>query len=343
MQDSEKVSIIIVTWNSREYILDCLQSIIRNSPGLNHEIIVVDNGSSDGTKDIIAEHHPKIRLIDAGANLGFARAANMGCRFAKGSLLLLLNPDTRVEPGAIREMADVLARIPDTGCVGARLLDTDGRDLGTNTKLFPSLSLTLYRQFGLSKILSEHAVFGRDRIEVISGKRILRRQCIGGAAMLFPRTLFMALGGLDETIPLYLEDMDICKKVQNSGKSICMAHDAHIVHHCAKSADVSPIRLRLFALEKGHAPWLYMRRYNGRAQAAVFRAAILAGSLLRIALARVVLHAAPLLPPESRMTLSRVSTQSVALLNWALDPGCLLRSIEPHFHPGGDAGPISRD
>src|SRR5438105_4872476 len=121
-----KLSIVIVTFNSRADIERCLHSLVDAPPATAHEIILVDNASADGTAPYVRQHWPQVRVIDAGANLGFAKANNVAIRHSGGTLVLLLNPDTIVPAGAIDNLVRILEAQPDVAIVGPRIVDGDG-------------------------------------------------------------------------------------------------------------------------------------------------------------------------------------------------------------------------
>src|SRR3954463_13660120 len=122
-----RLSIIIVTFNSAAHVEACLRSLIEHPPRTDHDIVVVDNASRDGTAAAIRARWSGVRVIDAGANLGFARANNLGIRQSFGPLILLLNPDTVSPVGAIDSMVASLDERPDVAIVGPRLIDAEGR------------------------------------------------------------------------------------------------------------------------------------------------------------------------------------------------------------------------
>ena len=122
-----RLSIIVVTYNSVGAVERCLEALARDPPSAGHDVVLVDNASTDGTALKARRDWPDIRVVDAGANLGFARACNVGIRRSSGELVLLLNPDARVMPGALDAMTRVLDARPDAAVVGPRLLDEHGR------------------------------------------------------------------------------------------------------------------------------------------------------------------------------------------------------------------------
>ncbi len=202
-----RLSIVIVTYNSRADVEACLHSLTRDRPRIDHEIVVVDNASSDGTAEAVRARWPAVRVLDAGGNVGFAAGNNIGIRQTFGELVLLLNPDTIVPPGAIDSLVRVLDRDPGAAAAGPRLVDAEGRaELSFGRMISP---LAEFRQ----KLL----VTGHDRrVPGISHyvERTTRRarpvDWVSGACLLVRRVDAESVGLLDERYFMYAEDVDFC-------------------------------------------------------------------------------------------------------------------------------------
>ena len=229
MPDSmaDRLSIVIVTYNSLQHIDGCLESILRNPPRVTHEVIVVDNASMDGTAAAIRAKWAGVRVVDAGANLGFARANNLGIRSTTGSLLLLLNPDTRVPAGAIDKLVVALEQSPDVAVVGPRLVDEQGRgELSFGSMLSPWAELrqkTLV--FG-----NEHRLFPIATYVQRLTRRPRRTDWVSGACLLVWRTDAEAVGLLDERYFMYAEDVDFCAAVRARRRSVAFVPSVEVVH-----------------------------------------------------------------------------------------------------------------
>ena len=226
------LSIIIVSFNARADLVRCLESLHRAPPACRHEIIVVDNASGDGSADL-ARQWPDVKVIETGANLGFARGSNIGIRASQGECLLLLNSDTIVPPLAIDRLLAELKREPDVAVVGPRLVDPRGRpELSFGSMMGP---LTELRQ----KLL----VRGRERGIGLLAARVERmtRQpqypdWVSGACLLVRRSDAEAVGLLDERYFMYAEDVDFCAAIRSRGRRIRFTPDVTIVHQRGRSA-----------------------------------------------------------------------------------------------------------
>jgi GT2 family glycosyltransferase len=264
--DVPRLSIIIVSYNSRGDLDACLASLMRNRPSVDHEIMVVDNASPDGTAAATRARWPAVRVLDAGGNLGFAAANNIGIRQTFGELVLLLNPDTIVPPGAIDLLVAVLDRHPEAAAAGPRLVDADRRaELSFGRMISPIAEL---RQ----KILvAGHA----RRFPGISQyvEHLTRRErsvdWVSGACLLVRRTDAEAAGLVDERYFLYTEDVDFCAALRAKGRRVLFTPDSEITHLRGRSAATSQTatgqayrRSHLAFYSKHHPAWVpFLRAY----------------------------------------------------------------------------------
>jgi len=229
-----RLAIIIVTFNSRADIGECLASLTTNGAiTVDHEIIAVDNASPDGTPALIREAWPDVTVIDAGTNLGFAAANNLGIRRSSGELVLLLNPDTVVPAGAIDRLVATLDASGDAAVVGPRLLDAGGcAELSFGHMISPAAEL---RQ----KLL----VIGNDRgwpgfrsaVDRMTRQRA-QVDWVSGACLLIRRADLEAVGLFDERFFMYTEDVDLCASVRARGRTILFEPSAEVVHRRGRSA-----------------------------------------------------------------------------------------------------------
>ena len=267
-----RLSIVIVTYNSTGHIDGCLRSLVEDPPSLDREIVVVDNASVDGTANGVRTRWNGVRVIDAGANLGFARANNLGIQQTFGELILLLNPDTLVNPGALDSLVATLHAHPDVAIVGPRLVNGDGRaELSFGRMLSPVAEL---RQ----KIL----VRGSQRGGAIAAyvESITRRErdvdWVSGACLLVRRADAVAVGLMDERYFMYAEDVDFCAAVRARGRRVLFSPAAEVIHLRGQSRATTAFaaterayrRSKMAFYEKHHpawAPWLrwYLKLTGG--------------------------------------------------------------------------------
>lgn len=234
MEHDLDLSVIIVTWNVRELIGPCLDSVQAElaRSGLAGEVIVVDNASCDGTVELVRERYPWVRLIALDENRGFAAANNVGIRASRGRALLLLNPDTEVRPQAFSWLWRALHAAPHVGLVGARLLNPDG-SLQSAGYRFPGYVQCLLDMFPLHPRLIGSRLNGRfgpgDGLTPFAVDHPL------GACMLVRREVVEQVGGLDEGYFYYSEEIDWCRRIRQAGWTILTAPAAIVVHHAGGS------------------------------------------------------------------------------------------------------------
>jgi GT2 family glycosyltransferase len=231
------VAIIIVTYNSKDEIGQCLESLVGHTEPFPTTITVVDNASTDGTADVVRHRYPSVQVIDAGGNLGFSRANNLGIRATKSDYVLLLNPDTVSPPGAIQTLVRGLAAHPDAAIGGARMLNERG---------FPELSwgppLGPWNDFK-QKLLS--TLYHRKVRRYVRQVDKLSRQprevaWVSGACMVIRRPDLEAVGLLDERYFMYTEDVDLCMQMRQRGRLVLYVANAEVLHYRGRSAARNP-------------------------------------------------------------------------------------------------------
>ncbi len=308
------ISVVIVTWNAGDVIGDCLRSV-SEAVEPNDEIIVADNASSDGTLGLIKRDFARVDTLETGANLGFAAAANVGMRRARGSRILLLNPDTRLLPGALPLLCGALNANEAAGAAGPRLMDSGGVLHDHSAKRFPTPAYALARQLGARRVL-DGLGRGEGLALGLQGDPV-PVPCLTGAALLVTRAALERVGFLDETLPMFLEDLDLCARIGSAGLELMYVPQATVLHDAGYSSIRSPRRDLLFQMEIGQAPWMYLRRYRGRRAADAYAAALGLGALLRL-MALVPLLLLARLGGPSTVRLSTLTRRAMVLIRWAL-------------------------
>jgi GT2 family glycosyltransferase len=274
------VSVVIPSWNGRADLERCLRSLLEHTASVRLELIVIDNASSDGSQDLVAEQFTQVRLLRNARNEGFARACNQGMASATGDLLLLLNSDTYVDDDVVGRGAAYLLARPEIGMLGCELRFPDGRRQHTaNRRLGIRRSLVerlwLYRLLPRSK-RSEYLLGGYwegdDDIEV---------DWLAGAFMLLRRELYEYSGGFDERFFMYGEDSEWCMRLRRMGHHILYAPRVGVVYHRgAVSSDVAwSSRERLERCYQGGIAAYAVA--HGTARAALYRLAELYGTSVR--------------------------------------------------------------
>jgi len=258
------LSIIIVSFNARSDLSRCLESLHHPVPTSPHEIIVVDNASHDGSAEA-ARRCTDVIVIESGGNLGFARAANVGIRASQGDLLLLLNSDTVVPPGAIDRLVAELARDARTSVVGPRLVDSDGRaELSFGAMIGPlnELRQKLLVRVQAARVPVLAAIVGRMT------RRARHPDWVSGACLLVRRADAEAVGLLDERYFMYAEDVDFCAAIRARGGRIRFEPAITVVHARGRSVATAPAateaayrRSQIAFYEKHHPRWVPLLRW----------------------------------------------------------------------------------
>jgi GT2 family glycosyltransferase len=223
------LSIVVVTWNSSEYIAGCLSPVESQQGGLTTEIIVVDNASSDGTAGIVRKRFPHAHLIVNAENLGFTRACNLGLKKAAGRFVLVLNPDTSMRPGALMKMVEYIDGHPRAGALGPQLLNPDG-SIQPSCRRFPSYRLMLWEFTGLSKLFPDHPVFGAWRMGSFDHREIRTVDQPMGACLLLRREALDQIGLMDERFTMFFNDVDLCRRLSSVGWDIVFLPQARVIH-----------------------------------------------------------------------------------------------------------------
>lgn len=224
------LSVVIVSYEVRDLLDACLASLPAGAGKLRLEVIVVDNGSTDGSASWVREHHPWCAVVEAGENLGFSRATNLGLRRAKGKYLLLLNPDTVVFPRALEKTAAFLDAHPDVGMVTCRLVTRDGRLDPACRRSFPSLWDGFCRASGLSRGFPRSRLFNRYNLGNLDEHETCDVEAVNGAFMLVRREAVEEVGLLDEGYFMYVEDLDWCLRFRRAGWRIVYYPGAEVKH-----------------------------------------------------------------------------------------------------------------
>lgn len=234
MSNAIDVSVVTVGWNSRKELAECLESLEQEFLHVRGEAIVVDNASNDGTVEMIQKRFPWVRTIANATNAGFAKANNQGAAIAKGDYILVLNPDTEVQPGAIQAMLDVFKRNEDAGVVGARLQYPDGSHQDS-VRRFPTLLSHVLVLLKISTLVPTLGPLKRYYSKDFNYEQESTVDQVMGAAFLIPRNVFNDLGGFDESYWIWMEEVDLMKRVTQKGLNVLYTPNAIVKHHLGKS------------------------------------------------------------------------------------------------------------
>lgn len=214
------LSIVTVTWNSKEKIGRQIESVQKAAEDLDYEEIVIDNASPDGTSEFVRSNYPQVQLIVNQVNLGFAAANNQGLKQAKGDFILFLNPDMYLEPGSLKKILDWLKTRPEVGLVGCKLVNEKGEaNIEAGPRRFPTILNQLYIIFKLSKI--SPAVLNSYLMKGFNFDKEQEVDSVRGSFMLVRRELLDKLGwGFDLRYFIWFEDVDLCREIKRLGYKV---------------------------------------------------------------------------------------------------------------------------
>jgi len=225
------LSILMVSYNTRELTVECLRSVFRETNSISYEVIVVDNASNDGSAQTISQDFPKVRLMFSEKNIGFARANNLAARYATGEYLLLLNPDTVILNRAIEKLLEFARTHPDAGIYGGRTTFPDGT-LNPSCCFGKMTTWSLFcRAFGLSKIFRKTTLFNPELYGSWAFDTVKQVDIITGCFFMVKRELWEQLGGFSTTYFMYGEEVDFCLRARRYGYRPIFTPDAEIVHY----------------------------------------------------------------------------------------------------------------
>lgn len=261
-----KLSIIVISYNTRQMTLECLQSVFDQAVDSDFEVLVYDNDSKDGSADAIAEQFPQVRLIRSTTNWGFAGANNKAIELVNSEYVLLLNPDTLVLEHAVDKLMAFAEQYPDAGIWGGKTLFGD-RSLNPGSCF---RKMTLWNQFcratGLAGVFKRSPVFHSEHYGGWARDSIRRVDIVCGCFLLIKTALWRELGGFDKRFFMYAEEADLCLRAQKQGYCPMVTPDAVIVHYGGGSEAVRAdkmVRLLAGKRELQLAHWNTLAKWLG--------------------------------------------------------------------------------
>jgi len=252
------LSICIVTYQARDYLRDCLNSLYAHAPNGEYEIIVVDNHSTDGTIETLERQFPQVQLIKNPTNNGFTAPMNQALRQAQGQYLLQLNPDTIVHDQALNQLIQFMQSHPKVGICGPKVLNTDG-SLQKPCRRGESTPWAVITYFlGLSSLFPKSKLFGGYLMNYLDEDEINEVDGVAGSCMLLRREVVDQIGYLDERFFAYQEDADFCFQARQAGWKVYYVPTAQITHYGGQGGSrVQPYR-SIFEWHRSY--WLYYRK-----------------------------------------------------------------------------------
>lgn len=261
------LSICIVNWNTRDLLKACLHSIERYPPAEPYEVLVVDNASTDGSAEMVRTQFEWVKLIANSENRGYAGGNNQALTQAQGEFILLLNPDTEIHPETFSKALAFMRHHPEVGAIGAKQVFPDGR-IQPSLRAFPTPLPLLCEVLGLAKLFPKCPVFGAYRYGWFDYDRPIEVDQPMGTFLLVRRAVVAQVGLMDESFPLFFNDVDWCYRIKQAGWKIMFVPSVVITHHGGASTS----QVRLEAIRESHRALerFYEKHYRLRLPAPLY-------------------------------------------------------------------------
>ena len=230
-----KLSIIIVNYNVRHFLEQCLTSVYKAIPNVSAEVFVVDNNSPDDSVEMVRNNFPNVHLIHNKDNVGFSRANNQAIEISKGEYVLLLNPDTVVEEDTFENCIEFMDAHPDAGGLGVKMIDGSGKFLPESKRGLPTPSVSFYKIFGLSKLFPKSKKFAKYHLGYLDENETNEIEVLSGAFMWMRKSTLDKVGYLDETFFMYGEDIDLSYRIILGGYKNYYLPKVKIIHYKGES------------------------------------------------------------------------------------------------------------
>jgi GT2 family glycosyltransferase len=264
-QSRPDLSVIIVNWNTKGLLLNCIDSFYRTVKGLTFEVFVVDNGSKDGSAVSVRSTFPEIEVIQNQRNLGFARANNKALRRSKGRYALLLNTDVILKDGAVEKLVEFMDRNPGVGIAGGQLINRDGSKQNSIDN-FPSLTTEV-----LNKSLLRILFPKRYPSKRVSYRSPIDVHSVIGACMIVRSQSIQDVGLLDEDYFVFLEETDWCYRMRHRRWRVCHVPQAEIIHLQGKTANLVKERAKV---EYYRSLYLFFKKHRGIVESAILHSCL---------------------------------------------------------------------
>lgn len=236
-----KLSVIIVNYNVRAFLENCLLSVQRACESIQNEILVVDNASDDGSVEMVKQKFPQVKLLINENNIGFAAANNRAIVESQGEYILLLNPDTILQEDTLRVMTNLFNKSPDVGLAGCKILNPDGTLQLACRRSFPTPWIAFTKITGLNVVFPKSKIFGKYNLAYLSPDEIHEVDAVSGSFMFVRREVIRQVGELDEQFFMYGEDLDWCYRIKTAGWKIFYVPSTQIIHFKGESVRRSDI------------------------------------------------------------------------------------------------------
>jgi GT2 family glycosyltransferase len=307
--EAARVSVVIVIWNAKKYVLECLESLREHCKNIYTEVIVVDNRSTDGSPEMVANLFPEFTLIRNPENYGFAKANNIGISASSGEYVCLVNSDVKFVDDCISPLLGYLGANPGVAMVGPKMLLAATGAVARSTMRFPTPWNYFCRALGLDVVFKRSRLFGGFMMSDFNHQTTRPVEVLNCWFVVARRRAIQDVGPLDPQFFMYGEDIDWCYRFRQAGEQIVFFADAGAIHYGGASSSNAPIR---FYLEMCRADWQLWRKHRGRLGGATFLVIVGIHSSVRLFLSAFRYVCLPSHRPNTLLKLRR----NLAILGW---------------------------
>jgi GT2 family glycosyltransferase len=273
------LEIIIVNFNTEKFLEQCLNSIYANKPAGDFKVWVIDNNSKDRSREMVREKFKQVVLIENDENLGYAGANNIALRLAQGKYILILNPDTVIQPGSLDIMIGFMDKHSEVGVLGPKILNSDGT-LQRCCRSFPALGQMFFEDTLLNRIINKNRLVGKYRMSGWDYNDIREVDQPMGSALMLRKKALKQVGLMDERFFMYYEDVDLCYRIKKEGWKIYLNPQAQVIHYGGQSHRWA---VNEMFLEQYRSRYKFFKKHYGRLSASLLKFITFIGLLWRIA------------------------------------------------------------
>ena len=308
------LSIVIVNWNSVDFLRSCLKTIYKHTAGVEFEVVVIDNASYDGSAEMLEREYPDAVFLQGSHNLGFSKANNLAYQYAKSSTILFLNPDTELLNDAITKMYTHLHSRPEIGAVGCRLVNSDLSVQTRYVQAFPTLWNQILRSDLLIRLFPKARLWG-CRPLFFFGELPAEVEVVSGSCVMVKRDVFEKIGHFDEDYFMYAEDVALCHAIRRAGYSIHFVGEGSMIHHGAKSS-TSKKENHFASIMQRESLALFFQKTRSNLYASLYKASVAVTALFRLTLITMVLPFEAMFSKGERF--AAAGRKWVKILRWSL-------------------------
>lgn len=265
------LSIVIVNFNVKFFLEQCLYSVRKSASGINAEVIVVDNQSTDGSTEYLKPRFPEVQFIASDVNLGFAKACNKGFHYCKGQYILFLNPDTLLSETSLAKCLNFFQNRENVGALGVKMIDGSGKFLKESKRSFPSPVTSLFKLFGLSSLFPHSKLLSKYYLGHLDKDRNHEVDVLAGAFIMIRKKILDELGSFDEAFFMYGEDIDLSYRIQKAGYKNYYLADTEIIHFKGESTRRGSLNYVMMFYK---AMSIFVKKHYGGSKAWFFNSAL---------------------------------------------------------------------